>query len=208
MGFPATTDFMCCSNKPLCNDYPQAEKKKEIYIYIFVTFPARWTVETFILLLFGGKTLVFPSPDQTKTLNMLKRISAEHQHVGRSMRVLTVAGSTLLCLKPVDIRAVTKVGQGRRACVVIVSETAWSVSGWKAEIKALHLGFAEFTLSGGCPLVSFFLSFLSLCPPPPLHLSLSVWFRLPLSRLNFSVCITAPAPRRTTRSAARAVYQT
>lgn len=111
-----TTDFTCCSNKPLCNDSAQAGKIY-IYIYIFITFPATWTVKTFILLLFGCKTLFVPSlsaaPDQTKMLNMLKRISAEHQHVGP----VSADGGwkrqhlhTLLCLKPVEITAVTKVG--------------------------------------------------------------------------------------------------
>lgn len=87
------------------------------YIYIFITFPARWTVKTFILLWFGCKTLLVPSlfaaPVQTKMLNMLKRISAEHQHVGpasadggwKHQRL-----QTLLCLKPVEMTVLGKVG--------------------------------------------------------------------------------------------------
>lgn len=60
-------DFICTS---LCNDSVQAGKT-----YIFITAPARWTVKTFIVPLFGRKTLLVTSisvaPDQTKTLNTL-----------------------------------------------------------------------------------------------------------------------------------------
>lgn len=50
--------------------------------------------------LFAQKTLLvtslFVAPDQTKTLNRLKRISAEHQHAGTA----SADGSgTLLCSK-------------------------------------------------------------------------------------------------------------
>lgn len=60
-------DFICT---PLRNDSVQAGN-----IYIFITAPARWTVKTFIVPLFGRETLLVTSlsvaPDQTKTLNTL-----------------------------------------------------------------------------------------------------------------------------------------